>query len=232
MNNLENFLLAVLFMLVLVCVQMGCDIQQATKAAQSSSEQINSKAPKKLWESKVAGLPLGTYRFGGLYRVYYIDVDPFDQLKSNITIWCSYLAALAGLAIIAGVVLGYFNAQSHAFPFWKDIVIVAFIVFVGAFLLALIVQYMWWIIAGVVAGFAGYWGYVVWRKKKDEEIQKELIVTGELMKKQPVVRGKSEKHDIMTAQSDWTIDKVKQYKALAKKKAEEILATTAGATAK
>jgi hypothetical protein len=117
------------------------------------------------------------------------------------------------------------------------VIIISLIFFGGTFALALIVQYMIWILLGCGASLAGYFGYVCWRenrhrkeKQRDEQTQEELITTGALMKSFDRW-GDREKQAVAKVQSPHTVAKVQALENKAKAKAGEILQklTSAGA---
>jgi hypothetical protein len=190
--------------------------------------------PSQLWESIIPGFSITpTHRVGGLYRVYYLDVNPVDALKNNIIIWCTYICGLALLGILVGCVLGYFNAKASGadpFPFWKDIVLLSIGVLLLSFAVVFIMQYIWWIVLGGFAGVAAYVGYIFWREKRDHDVQFDLVATGEIQKQQ-TQWGKDEKKVVAAAQSSWTVRKVTALQERARKRAEELLAKTQGARA-
>jgi hypothetical protein len=117
----------------------------------------------------------------------------------------------------------------YKIPFAKDIIIISCIFFLGAFALALVVQYMTWIFIGCGVAIAGYFGYICWRenlhhkvKKQDEQIQEELVTTGTLLKS--FTKWESpEKLAVDKVQSPLTMEKVKVLKEKAKAKAAAIL---------
>ena len=210
--SMKNDLLMLAFTIVLGLWLAGCDVGTKT------DNPLKMKAPTKLWESVVPGLPFGsTYRLGGWYKVRYVDADPYDELKSNVIIYCTYGAVLAGIAIIGSFVMLYYGI-----PFWKDVLAIAGISFVGCFALALIVQYMIWIIVGCVIAVACYIGYVCWRESQHEKTKEELVTTGSLLKRF-TNWGNDEKLAVLTAQSDSTIEQVKATEKKAKAKADKIL---------
>jgi hypothetical protein len=197
----------------------GCDLGSKT------ADPLKMKAPVKLWESVVPGLPMGsTHRLGGWYKVRYIEADPYDELKSNMIIWCTWLAGIAGFCVLLGCVGLYYKV-----PFAKDVIIISLIFFLGAFALALIVQYMTWIFIGCGVAIAGYFGYVCWRehrhrqeKQQDEQIHEELVTTGTLLKGF-TKWDHTEKRAVEKVQSPLTTAKVKALEGKAKAKAAEIL---------
>jgi len=197
----------------------GCDLNHKT------TDPMKMLAPVKLWQSVVPGIPMGsTHRLGGWYRVYYVEADPYDELKSNMIIWCTWVASIAGFCVLLGCVGLYYKI-----PFAKDIIIISCIFFLGAFALALIVQYMTWIFIGCGVAIAGYFGYICWRenlhhkvKKQDEQIQEELVTTGTLLKS--FTKWESPEKQIVTkVQSPLTMEKVKVLKEKAKEKAAAVL---------
>ena len=132
MKTLRPILLAGILLLVF---GIGCDLNKVT------DDPLKMKAPTKVWVSVVPGLPLGPDRLGGWYKVRYIDADPYDELKSNMIIWCTWVAGLSALAILGSFVMRYYKI-----PFATDVLVIAGIGFVGAFALAFMVQYMAWIL--------------------------------------------------------------------------------------
>ncbi len=223
-----------LLTLLLLALAIGCTASRAVSRGPVPRSGGGTAAPKQLWESIIPGLPVTpTHRVGGLYRVYYLDIDPIDALKNNIIIWCTYICGFALLGILIGCVLGYFNAKASGadpFPFWKDIVILSIGVLLLAFAIVFVMQYIWWIILGGLAGVVAYFGYVFWREKLDHDVQFDLVATGEMQKRQ-TQWSENEKQEVSTVQSAWTERKVKALQARARKRAEELLAKARGVRA-
>lgn len=218
MSDLKDTVLAMMLAAVLCLWFVGCDLNQKT------DDPLKMKAPTKLWESVVPGVPFGQYRLGGWYKVHYIEADPYDELKSNVIIYCTYGAVLAGVGIILSFVMLYYKI-----PFWKDVLIISGIFFLGCFALALIVQYMAWILTGCAIAVTVYIAYVCWReqqhkkvKEEDDQTHEELVTTGALLKKF-TNWGVDEHLAVVSAQSDKTISKVKAIEDKCEAKAKDIL---------
>lgn len=192
------------------CVDTTAAKNAATNAATNATKMEDpAKIEDVYYECLVPGLPIYPgKRVGGLYNKIVKpadhDVDFVKYYQTQIVKWMTYLSIGSVFLIIAAFVLAYFKV-----PFWKDVLLLAGLLLFVSIMMVFFIAYVKWIALTGFLGIGGYVGYVFWRKNKDEQIQKELVTTGEILKTVPQWTEK-EKELVKKIQSGITMEKVKK----------------------
>lgn len=176
-------------MILIVIMLSGCTGQ--TPAPETSPQPDSCevmKQPVKLYDSKVAGLPIPftDWRIGGLYDAEIIDAAGIPDIpskviaKGTIVTGLCWAAGLAFLLVPAGIFAGLY---------WKWgggplLSVTGFITSIVAAALAYWFDQAMWVLGAAFLAMVGAMVYLAFNRHKLKSVINELVDTGERMKHQ------------------------------------------------